>query len=282
MRLVPLLLAVLISTRTAHAGEGTCSVLVCDSRTKHPGQYPCDTPACFCDDSCGGGGSTSSSQDGAAMAQGIAKLLGYTFLGVAFVFMPGHMGEAMNKDGKKQTGKEARDAWNNHVAERDRLVQAARDAKRARREFAALDDEERAQLRDAPTSKPVKVPKPFKPPRLAPDPRFQCDQARMLMPTVHTEGPIGPFPSEDAMLAACGSFFEGPKDRDRSCVPENSYRCGVDLDAAEACCPRSHPVLNLCDGKCYRDTDFRGGRDEDGGRHCGGARDCATFNPTPP
>ena len=273
------LLALVVSTSHARADEGTCAVLVCDSRTKHPGEYSCDTPPCYCNDTCGGGGSTSS-QNNAAMAQGLAKLLGYTFLGVAFVFMPGHIGEAMNKDGKKQTGKEARDAWNDHVAKRNRLVQAGRDAARARRDFEKLDDEERAQLRDAPTRKRIDVPKRFDPPRLRPDPRFQCDQARMLMPTVHTEGPIGTFASETDMLAACGAFFETTRDRDGTCTAEQSYRCGV--DTPEACCPRTHPILNLCDGKCYRDTDFRGGGEEYNGRHCASSRDCATFNPTNP
>ena len=260
--------------------EGQCAVLVCDSRTKHPGEYSCDTPPCYCNDTCGGGGS-SSSQNSQAMANGIAKLLGYTFLGVAFVFMPGHIGEAMEKDdSKKQTAKQARAAWDEYVAQRTKQIQAGRAAAKARTDFGILDDEERAQLRDAPTSKPAKVPKPFNPPRLKPDLRFQCDQARLLLSTVHSGGPIGAFPDEADMITKCSAFFDGPRDRDTTCAPDQTYRCGV--GTPEICCPRTHPILNDCDERCYRDTDFRGGLDEDGGRHCASSRSCAAFNPTNP
>src|SRR5688572_32133268 len=102
-------IVVVLTTGTARADvEGKCVALVCDSRTKHPGQYSCDTPPCYCNDSCGGGDGSTSSQNSQAMAAGMAKLIGYTALGIGFMFMPGHIAEAMEKDdSKKQTAKQA-------------------------------------------------------------------------------------------------------------------------------------------------------------------------------
>lgn len=260
-------LAIVLLSKSAFA-DPKCASLVCDDRSAHPGVYSCDTPPCYCTDSCGGGGSTSS-PNGDAAARGLAKLIGYTVLGVAFIFMPGHMAE-WTSDGPRQTAKDANDGWKDHVAKRQRLVQAGEDAEKARTAYWTLDAEERASLRDARKGK-AKPLKPFHPPKLRPDPVFQCNQARLLMPTVHTGGPIGPFASEQAMIAQCSALSDPPVPADPSC-PDTTFRCAV--GTPEVCCPRSHPILNRCNGQCYRTTDFMGGDDD--GMHCATSRDCGS------
>lgn len=271
------LVVAVVSPRRAWADDVTpvCIEMGCPAGTKHEFEtFPCDTPICACNDTCAGG--STSNQSGQAMAQALVKLLGYTFGAVAFMVLPGHMAEATSKDSPRQTSQQARKAWDTYVAERKRLVDAGRDAAASRKALRTLDAEEAARLRDAPVRK-VKVPIPFKPPKLEPDPRFTCNQARMLMPAVHTDGPIGAFASEQEMLAACLRFVDEGADPDPSCTQETSYRCGV---TPEICCPRTHPMLNPCDARCYRDADFRRSPD-DAGRHCSTARSCAAFNPNP-
>lgn len=254
--------------------EGKCAAVLCDTRTKHPMEtFPCGTPECVCNDACGDS-SSSPNANNKALAEGMGKLIAYTALGVAFLFMPGHMAEATSKDQPKQTTKQARAEWAKVVDQRDALVAADKHAKQARQALWTLDAEERAGMRDAPKSKPTKVPKPFNPPRLRPDLRFLCDQAKILMPSVHTDGPIGAFASEGDMATRCTPFIDDSKDADPNCDPNQTRRCGV---TPEVCCPLSHPILNGCDGKCYRDIDFR--RAAELGRHCGEARSCASFNP---
>jgi hypothetical protein len=274
MRIIATMLVLVVASRSARADvEGKCVELVCDDRTARPGRYSCDTPACYCTDTCDGSSGSTANQNSAAMAQGMAKLLGYTVLGVAFLFMPGHMSQWTSKDGKKQSVKEARQAWDDFNAKRTGLVQVGRDAEKARAAYWTLDAEERAELRDAPAAKPKL--KPFNPPKLKPDPQWQCNNARLLMPSVHTGGPIGQFPSERAMRDECKARSEPPVTPDAACSP-TSFRCGT--GNPEFCCPRSHPIFNFCDEQCYRTTDFLGAED-DKGLHCQTSRDCGSFNP---
>jgi hypothetical protein len=183
----------------------------------------------------------------------------------------------MSNDGPRETAQQAHAVWDQYVAERKKLVQAGRAAAKARHDFAILDDDERAQLRDAPKTKPVKVPKPFHPPKLKPDLRYLCDQAHMLISSAHTGGPIGAFESESKMVEDCKQFAVVPVDPDRTCPAETHVRCGLE---PSVCCPRELPIYNACSQKCYRNTDFVAGPDD--GLHCSESRDCAAFNPTSP
>jgi hypothetical protein len=277
MKAVAFLVATLVASTTARADDGQCAALVCDDRTAHPGTYSCDTPPCYCNDSCGGGagGGSTGNTNGDAMARGMAKLIGYTVLGVAFLFMPGHMGQ-WTSDGPRQSAKDAHKDWDDYDAKRKRLVQAGKDAEKSAAAYWKLDEEERAQLRDAPAAK-KKVLKPFNPPKLKPDLHWQCDQAKLLMPSTHTHGPIGAFTNEGDMVGKCSQFTEPPVDYNNTCATTD-VQCGL-VNAANAaiCCPRTHPIYNPCSEKCYRTTDFIAGPDT--GLHCATSRDCASFNP---
>lgn len=274
MRALVIAAVALVSlVRTAHAGEpesveGQCVAVLCDSRTKHPmEQFPCGTPECVCNDSCDGS-TGSSTQGNKALAQGVGKLIAYTVLGIAFVFMPGHMAEATSKDTPKQTVKEARRAWSAHVDQRNALIDAGKNAQKARATMWKLEQEEREQLRDAPTSKRVKPKVPFNPPKLKPDLSFRCSQAKLLLTTTHTDGPFASFANEGDMQTQCKGHYPEPEAPD--CSSTANLRCPA---YPTACCPRTSPIYNPCDDRCYSAFDYRGSA-KDEGLHCGEAPSC--------
>jgi hypothetical protein len=273
--LVLAVVAVVAIARPARAEEpqsvgGECAAVLCDSRTKHPmEQFPCGTPECVCNDSCDGSSGTSN-QGNKALAEGVGKLIAYTVLGVGFVFMPGHMAEATTKDKPKQTVKEARRAWSEHVDQRNKLVVAGKDAEKARAVMWKLDEDERKQLRDAPISKPVKPKIPFAKPKLKPDLNTRCSEAKRMLTTTHSDGPFASFADEEDMRTQCKGHYPDPETPDPTCSATASYRCPA---APNVCCPRSSPIFNPCDGMCYREFDYRGSPN-DQGRHCGEAPSC--------
>ncbi|HUS29740.1 MAG TPA: hypothetical protein VMZ53_14650, partial [Kofleriaceae bacterium] len=200
------------------------------------------------------------------------------FVTIGFAFMPGHVAEAFSD--KKQPAKQAHDAFAQFQAKRATTIKAGHDAAKGSAAFLKLDAEERATLRDAPAAKPKL--KPFNPPKLVPNLQYRCDQAHMLIPSVHTPGPIASFESERDMREQCRPFAVDPTDADKVCTNPELLHCGIgDENNREFCCPKTHPIFNVCDKQCYRNTDFNNAlEDKDEGFHCGTSRDCgATIKP---
>lgn len=269
MKTALVIAALLVAAQPALADvEGTCVETVCGSQSHHPGAtYPCDQ-ACQCMDECGGAsGGGGNGQAGAAMVEGMVKLIGYTVGGIAFLIMPGHMAEATSKNAQHETSEQARAEWNKVVEMRDSLIDAGKQADKSRKALWKLDEQERAELRDGSNDKKKKVvvPKPFDPPKLKPDLGFQCRGAIMQLGAFHNEGSIGKFPSEGAMVAQCGQFAPDPQAPDAACTQGSSRPCGLN---PEVCCPNGSPLYNSCDGQCYSEWNFIKSPAGDAGLHC--------------
>lgn len=287
-----IVVAIVLASHTARADDYPC---FCASGTDYPDKGipagpdgTCESAdRCQCSASCSGGGGGGGGQVNPAVANGAVKVLGGIFFTVAFLILPGHAAKLLS-NAPAQSKADARKAFDDYVAKRKQLIQVGLDAQKLRDAYWKADAEARKELgeREILQRKLLeqKLLKPLVPRLLdaSRDPHFQCDQARTAMPSVHTEGPIGPFENEEKMLATCVPLSEPPHEPDVTCSAA-SYRCGVGRTAndPELCCPRTHPHLNLCDWQCYRTMDFLGAK-LDEGKHCGSSRDCATFNPTTP
>lgn len=263
-----LLIAMLITSNVARADDGSLDEFIrqCEARGGHVVHDP--NGGSVCEGASSDSGSTGGGQANPAAAQAAGKVFASIFITIGFAFMPGHVAEAFAKDGEKQTAKQAHDAWDQYAAKRKSLVDKGRDAEKGRAAFLSISAEEYATLRDAPAAKPAL--KPFHPPKLKPDLHYMCDQAKLLMPSTHTEGPIGMFENEGKMVEQCSQFTEPPVDANREC-PAGMLACGI--STPDYCCPTDHPIYSPCEHKCYRTTDFIAG--PDGDHHCNTSRDCA-------
>jgi hypothetical protein len=260
----------------------------CASDSSHPDEIPpgCEqggtcSNGCWCYDACGTAGTQ------AYTPQQTGWLLFEILSPVAFFLAPGHTTEAFfhhDGTGAFQTSAAAKAEWDAFVAKRKdledlgrRRIAAQRDsvvaAAKARDTFAAEERDARAK---ADQVKDVAKELRFVVPKLVPTAigSFQCDQARVLMPSVHTDAPIAGFPSEHDMIASCQASIAPPVRPDDGCGA-TSLACGTD---PPKCCPAGYTILNDCDLQCYKDNDFRGGETEEG-RHCQTSRTCAAFQP---
>jgi len=264
-----LIIAIALAATTARADDGSLDEFIrqCEARGGHVEHDPNGGSTCIegSSSSDGGGGG----QANPAAGQAAVKVLGSIFVTIGFAFMPGHVAELFAKDGEKQTAKQAHDDWNQYAAKRKALIDKGRDAEKESAAYWKVDSEERAQLRDGPAAKPAL--KPFNPPHLKPDLHYMCDQAKLLMPSTHSTGPLGMFANEGDMVGKCTQFTEPPVDPVYEC-PTGSLVCGV-TNPAQVCCPTGYPIYNPCSVKCYRTTDFVAGPDP--GLHCTTSRDCA-------
>lgn len=257
----------------ARADDAQCVERDCPSDSKHPGlRMSCDHPLCECYETCSGPAGNGAA--GEAMVEGTAKGLAYLFMPVMIFAMPGHMLEMLGGS-PLESSEHAHAERDAYVAKRLALEATGRAAEGKREAlWAGYDSEPRDDLRDASAS-PIKTARKKRPlvqfpkPKLVIPDSILCEQAAFLVGHVHTNNPIGGFPSERDMMNRCGPFFV-PGRATVACGP-GTFACGLQ---PQVCCPNDFPVYNPCDQLCYRTTDFRAGGEAS--MHCD-AKTCLTY-----
>ncbi len=280
-------------TRTARADiEGECKSQQCPAGSPHEYEViSCDTPACYCWNSCGSSSSSNTSSNGGlvgAMAVALAYGIYYT---VGIFTIPAIMIE-MKMPPAEIAKRRARaaEAWKHHRSKIRNLEERGRELPRMEARLAAFEKLMAARegrprqaatgfdwgaddLRDAPSG----TAKPSPRPRLVPSRDFQCNQARIVGP-FHRGGPIAGFADEAAMRAACADLFPPPTGAHPVQQP-GDVDCHVQRDdGTPLFCPAEKPYLNPCSAECFSDTDFRDSSTDDG-RHCWRSIDCKVSGP---
>ncbi len=299
-RVAAVMVVMLLARSTpARADDGECKSKQCPAGSAHAfEQISCDTPTCYCYDSCGSGGSTSTSSGGAGanaaggnlalgIAQGVVVIAKGIAFFVSFAVMPTLLIENMMDSKSVAASKAAaRKQWKRHrdaikrIAARGRSSRD-RDGKLRAEELYTISREEQPmkavpaafawnlaqQVPQAPQAQPQPQPQPQPNvrPRLVPMVRFQCSGA------AQTGSSIAGFADDAAMKEACQQFYGKP--RHPIGPGPNSADCGItDNSGKQIYCDRTHPIYNPVSDECFTDTNFH--NSERGGFGARSSIDC--------
>jgi hypothetical protein len=258
----------------AQTSEGSGEQCWCNPDTNHPGmEVPCDR-GCLCYDNCDGSSGQGSGQTvgGQALGKGIAAI------GALFIILvaPAHGSIMLSGKPNPETVAMAN-------ADFAKVKQAIADNERIGRAIAKANQDLRAGVDEALSAREKalrKLGKRIKAvPKIHLEPRRDCARALTALPYDLFGWPLEGFTDRHDLKASCAPAEPGP---DEAMQPEaEGCRAGT-VACAGVCCPTSKPVLNQCDGKCYRSKVFVSAPDADGsenGLRCARFKECGTPDP---